>query len=122
MLAVKHNQLVGKWGEDLALDFLMRRKYVLVERNVKTSYWELDLVMKQNDCLVFIEVKTRTSTVYGSASEMINFTKNKSLKQGVQEYMRRQKKLISHFRLDVIAIDVNKTKQQAKIQHFKDVW
>jgi putative endonuclease len=122
MSEANHNQLVGRWGEDLALDFLVRRKYVLIERNVKTSFWELDLVMKQDNCLVFIEVKTRTSSVYGIASEMVSFTKNQCLRQGIQEYVRRQKKYIANFRLDVMAIDVDKTKKRAKLHHFKDVW
>ena len=59
---MKHNQQIGKWGEDAAADYLAERGYEIIARNARTPYGEIDIVAKQDDITIFVEVKTLTST------------------------------------------------------------
>ena len=56
---------LGKKGEELALRFLKKRGYRIIEKNYVCKMGEMDIIAKEKDTLVFIEVKTRTSTVFG---------------------------------------------------------
>lgn len=56
----RHNY-VGKWGEDLAVDYLVRKGYAIVERNWKLNHFEIDIIAMFSNRIVFVEVKTRTS-------------------------------------------------------------
>jgi hypothetical protein len=56
----------GAWGEDLALHYLTTRGYELVERNYRTRYGEIDLILRNDDLLVFVEVKLRRGTRFGT--------------------------------------------------------
>ena len=54
-----HNQQVGKWGEDIAVEYLIKRGREVVARNIRTPYGEIDIITKQGGIIVFVEVKTR---------------------------------------------------------------
>ena len=58
---MKHNQKIGKWGEDAVAAYLKERGYEILARNARTPYGEIDIVAKQEDVYIFVEVKTRTS-------------------------------------------------------------
>ena len=59
------NQRVGKWGEQAAADFLAERGYEIVARNLRTPYGEIDLIAQKDGFTIFVEVKARTSKVFG---------------------------------------------------------
>ena len=58
----KYRQTIGKQGENKAKNYLKRRGYQILETNYRTKAGEIDLIAKEKDCLVFVEVKTRTNT------------------------------------------------------------
>ncbi|WP_276661388.1 YraN family protein, partial [Syntrophomonas wolfei] len=60
------NRELGLWGEELAAQYLGKKGYKILERNFYTRYGELDLVCEKDDNIVFVEVKTRRSTRFGS--------------------------------------------------------
>ena len=66
-----NNRLSGTWGEELALRYLRRRGYTLVERNYRTRYGELDLIVRHHNTLVFVEVKTRRGVGLGNPLEAV---------------------------------------------------
>ena len=59
---MKHNQRIGKWGEDAVAAYLAERGYEIIARNARTPYGEIDIVAKQGDITIFVEVKTLTSS------------------------------------------------------------
>jgi putative endonuclease len=65
------NRSSGAWGEELALRYLTRQGYTLVERNYRTRYGELDLVVRHGTTLVFVEVKLRRGTGFGDPLEAV---------------------------------------------------
>ena len=72
---MKHNQRIGKWGEDAVTVYLAGRGYEIVARNARTPYGEIDIVAKQADMTIFVEVKTRTSNKMGLPEESVNLRK-----------------------------------------------
>lgn len=119
---MNRNQIVGQFGERLARDFLIRNGYRIIERNIKTSYKELDIVAFKNNTLVFVEVKTRTNLRYGSADEALFSRKLKNLKRAIGIYLRNFNRIrFKDIRLDLIAIDIEKLKKTAKIKHYKNI-
>ena len=58
---MNYNQKVGQFGEDLAVKYLLKNKYKIIDRNVKISYKELDIIAKIKDKIIFVEVKTGQS-------------------------------------------------------------
>ena len=74
------NRLSGAWGEELALRYLTQQGYELVERNYRTRYGELDLVLRHQDTLVFAEVKLRRGTGLGHPLEALTPRKQASIR------------------------------------------
>jgi putative endonuclease len=112
---------LGKLGEDLAADWLKKRGYMIVARNIKLSYQELDIVARQGDILVFIEVKTRTINSAEKAEEAMNYYKTQKLKRAISLFLRQAKLKYKDLRLDLIAVKIDKARRQAKLKHYKNV-
>ena len=64
----------GAWGEDLALRYLIQHGYKLLERNYRTRRGEIDLIVRKDDTLVFVEVKLRRGSGYGDPLEAVTPT------------------------------------------------
>ena len=79
----QHN-ITGKSGEDAAVDFLKRQKYIILAKNYRTKIGELDIVAKEGGQIVFVEVKTRSNNNFGSPSEAITKKKLHSLIQAAE--------------------------------------
>jgi len=105
----------------LACEFLQRKGYSIVDRNVKNSYQEIDVVARIDKELVFIEVKTRTSDKMGEADEQINNKKLENLKNAIFDYLDMHSLDKIEPRLDLMAIDINKETKTARIKHYKDI-
>ena len=112
-----NRQEVGRWGENLAAMYLAERGYTILERNVRTSYGEIDLIARQEigsgqpeeetdegSVLVFVEVKTRRSTKFGLPEEAMTSRKQTHLLAAIQSYLQSNPELTGSWRVDVIAI------------------
>jgi putative endonuclease len=130
-------QSLGRWGEDIAARYLSERGYLLLERNVRTRYGEIDLVMQdpgaplpsgQEDgvspgnlpTLVFVEVKTRSTRTFGHPEESVNPRKQAHLQNAAQYYIQQHPDLQCNWRIDVIAIQRAAGSQPAEIVHFEN--
>ena len=69
-----HNEL-GKWGEDLATDFLEKKGYEIIERDWKSGHIDLDIIAQEGTTLVVVEVKTRRNRLYGDPEEAVDYKK-----------------------------------------------
>jgi len=119
---MNHKQIVGRYGEDLALEYLKKKGYKITDRNLKISYQEIDIIAKIKEKIVLIEVKTRVSKYDNSAEENFSRRKINNLIKALEIYTARNKINPENTRLDLITIDINKAKKIAKIKHYKDVF
>ncbi len=97
-------QRSGAHAEQLALDFLLRQKLKLLSRNYRCRLGELDLVMRQADTLVIVEVRYRQSERFGGAVESVTPQKQSRIIAATQNYLI-QHKLDPVVRFDVVAIN-----------------
>jgi putative endonuclease len=118
---MNHNQQIGRLGERLAEDFFARRGYRILDRNVKTSFKELDLIATRNGTLIFIEVKTRTNFNFGGAEVAMTKKKIINLKQAALMYLNRNKIYYKALRFDFLAVDYNLQTKIANIKHYPDI-
>lgn len=93
----------GKAGEDLACRYLQERGLTLVERNYRCRCGELDLVMRDGDQLVFVEVRYRRNVRYGAPAETVTRSKQVRLNRAANRYLQHRR-CRSACRFDVIAI------------------
>ncbi|MEK7557749.1 MAG: YraN family protein [Patescibacteria group bacterium] len=119
---MEHNQAIGKFGETLAKNYLIKHGYSLVESNLKISFQEIDIIAKYQDLLVFVEVKTRTSLVFGEADEAMTYKKTSNFKKAITLYVSSQKIDANNIRADLISVDINRDKKTAKIKHYQDIF
>jgi putative endonuclease len=120
---MNHNQIIGRFGEDMAEKYLVKNGYKIIGRNIKTSYKEIDIVALKNNCLSFVEVKTRTSDRFGLAEEAVSAGKLNSLKKAVGKYLTAMGNKIRYadVSLDLVAIDLDKEKKTASIKHYQGI-
>ena len=98
----KHNEL-GKKGEQLAVDFLLKNNYAIVERNYRFDKAEVDIIAKKDDILAMIEVKTRSTTDFGDPQDFVKPKQIQRLVKAVDEYVTVND-LDVEVRFDIIAI------------------
>ncbi len=95
---------LGQKGEEFALRFLKKRGYQIIQKNYVCKMGEMDIIAKEKDTLVFIEVKTRTSTTFGPPQLAVNHKKQSQMSK-VALYFLKEKKLEDiKARFDVVAI------------------
>ena len=95
---------LGKSGEDLACRELQRRGYAIVARRFRVRGGELDIVARDGQVLVFIEVKTRAGRQFGSAAEAVTVVKQRRLAELANEYLMRHHVSGCPCRFDVVSI------------------
>jgi len=115
-----YQQKIGKFGEDLACDYLQNKGYQIIERNINVSHGEIDIIARQGKFYVFIEVRTR-ATRSNKADETINFIKKKNLRKVVTGYVHTRKLDWRYLRIDLIAIDINRQSKIANLKHYRDI-
>jgi putative endonuclease len=94
----------GNEGEALALEHLQRKGFKLVMRNYRYGRGEIDIIMMDKECLVFVEVKARKSTEYGEPEEAVTKSKRGQLRYVAKGYLFEMKIEDVQCRFDVIAI------------------
>ena len=97
-------QEIGQGGEDRALAFLQQQGLTLVERNFLCKTGELDLVMREGERLVFVEVRERNNPHFGGAAASISPAKQRRILRAAKFYLLRFAKM-PPCRIDVVAID-----------------
>jgi len=118
-------QEIGRWGENLAADFLEKRRYSILERNYRTLAGEIDLVALQDlgkeMVLVFVEVKTRTSGRFGYPEQAITRKKLDHLLRAINDFQDNHPQYEYGWRIDVIAVQQLSVNQSPNILHFESV-
>ncbi len=109
----------GKEGEDLAADFLVNKGFEIVARNYRHKHSEIDLIVKKNDWLIFVEVKMRSSDAFGYPEDFVDYKKVKNIIYGAEEYTYQQN-WQGNVRYDIVSIrDIYGRKE---IVHIEDAF
>ena len=108
---------IGKIGEELAVKYLESIGYTIIERNFVARQGEIDIIARDKEELVFIEVKTRTNTLYGKPVEAVNEPKQKHLISTAKYYLYSKHLENEFVRLDVIEVYLRENSY--KINHIK---
>lgn len=114
----QHN-IIGSSGEELAVKFLRKNGYLILATNFRSKIGEIDIIAKENDQIVFIEVKTRSSNGYGSPSEAITRKKIKSLILAAEYYLLINN-LGQNYRIDAVEVLI-KQGEAPLIHHIKNI-
>ncbi|MFC2022394.1 YraN family protein [Chloroflexota bacterium] len=106
----------GILGEKLALDFLKKRGYRILETNYRCPTGEIDIVAKHKDSLVFVEVRTKKSLDFGSPEESITPAKKERMRTAAGHYLQMHNNLPLSWRIDVVAIELDKKDKLSRIE------
>ncbi|MDP3447858.1 MAG: YraN family protein [Eubacteriales bacterium] len=109
---------VGRGGEARAEAYLAERGYKLLRRNYRSGPREIDLIMQDGDVLVFVEVKARSKTRYGTPGEFVTPAKRRLLTRAAEAYLMEEGLLDVPARFDVVEIYLGTD----KIRHIENAF
>ena len=114
---------LGKFGEEVAENYLINNKYLLIQKNFRCNFGEIDIIARdvKKDEIVFIEVKTRKNTLYGNPAEAVDERKRKHIFKTAQYFLYLYNLEHEYVRIDVIEVFVN-TNNTFKINHIKQAF
>ena len=114
-----YRRQLGDWGEELALKYLEKIGYKILDQKWQTREGEIDLIALDQGTFVFIEVKTRRSNRFGYPAEAISKNKQSKIIKCIESYLVKNHLAQNiQIRLDVILIKLDKNK--AQLQHLKN--
>ncbi len=102
---------LGQSGEKIAADFLQGRGYTILARNYRRRTGEIDIIAREGEMLVFIEVKTRSGGTYGSPAAAITPRKQRQISRTAQYYLAEQDLFDTPARFDVVAVVIGNDQQ-----------
>ncbi len=112
---------LGALGEKLAKDHLKKNGYKLIETNYRCHSGEIDIVARQKDCLVFVEVRTRSTLQYGTPEESLSPTKQKHMIKSAYYYLQNHEKLPENWRIDLVAVELDALGKIKRIEILENV-
>ncbi len=98
------DKVLGNIGEAQAFHYLKKNGYRILETNYKNFIGEIDIIYTNGKCLIFGEVKTRTSEKFGLPREAVTKTKQLKIRKVAMVYIKDKQPNFDHFRFDVIEI------------------
>ena len=107
----------GRIGEDISVKYLEQIGYTIIERNFECKQGEIDIIAKDKNEYVFIEVKTRSSAIYGKPKEAVDTTKKKHIYRSAEYYVYLKHLENEPVRIDVI--EVYKKQGKFTVHHIK---
>lgn len=100
---MKNTTLIGEKGENTAVIFLKSKQYIIIDKNFRCKFGEIDIIAKKDDFLIFIEVKTRKSSNFGRASEFVDKKKQEKIIITAQTFIQQNQYDLQP-RFDVIEV------------------
>ena len=112
-------QRIGKLGEERALEYLTQKGYRIVGSNIKLKVGEIDILAEVDNFLVFVEVKTRSSDIFGEGYEAVDKRKQNKLRQLALTYLQGRSGTSRMIRFDVISILLGSKGEVLRLRHFE---
>lgn len=112
-------QKLGKEGEEIASKYLKNKGLSILHSNWKSSHFEIDLIAQDQEMLVIVEVKTRSSDHFGNPSDAVNFNKHRTLFRATEEYIHHSG-YEGEIRFDIVSIYLENG--EWIIEHYEDAF
>jgi putative endonuclease len=107
---------LGTIGEKLARNFLKKKGYKIRETNFRCREGEIDIIAEKKDYLVFVEVRTKASSSFGSPEESVTFAKKEKLIASALVYLSERKNLPDSWRIDFVAVELDQKSKATRIE------
>ncbi len=111
-----HKKVLGKTGEDAVEKYLKKQKVKILHRNYRTPFGEADIVAKEGEELVFVEVKTRSSDSYGSGAAAVDNAKQRRYRNIANYYLLKLGEEVN------VRFDVAEVSAQGEIAYYKNAF
>ena len=108
-------QQFGKKSEDLAVWYLKKNGYKILEQNYRTRLGEIDIIARDKKTLVFVEVKSRRSIRYGSPKWSVTHQKQRKISMVALQYLKKTRQTDTAARFDVVAVISNRDEPQIEV-------
>ncbi|NQT05082.1 MAG: YraN family protein [Dehalococcoidia bacterium] len=106
----------GNLGEKLAAEFIRKQEYVILQTNYRCPEGEVDIVARQKDCLVFVEVRAKRGREFGSPEESITPAKMERLRRVAAHYCQAHDDISDSWRIDVVAVEIDRQNRPLRIE------
>ena len=113
---------VARVGERLAAQYLKERGYQILEHNYRLRTGEIDLIAKDGDRIVFVEVKTRRTLKFGVPQAAVTLTKQKQISKVALSYLQSNELLDGPCRFDVVAVFLSPKSTTPKLEHIRNAF
>ena len=108
-------QILGQTGEALAVRYLKKHGYKILERNYRTPTGEIDIIAKEKNTIAFVEVKTRSDRYFGNPKSAVTPKKQKKISMAALTYLKSTDQIDAKARFDVVAIETSTKKSQIEL-------
>jgi putative endonuclease len=113
------NRFTGRIAEDIAARTLSEKGYTILKRNFANRFGEIDIIARDKDTLVFVEVKAKTGIEFGLPEEMVGRGKLQRIRTMATLYMKGRPFVC---RIDVIAIVLGPDNELVRLTHYENVY
>jgi len=112
----------GKFAEDLAVRFLTEKGFVILARNYRCRFGEIDIIFDDHGQIVFCEVKAKFGPDFGLPEDEFNNQKYERFNLTILEYLSKHEINHENYRIDLIAMDMDVATQTARVRHHKNFY
>lgn len=115
------NKETGNIGENLAVDYLKKQKFKILQTNYRNKIGEIDIIASDKKTIVFVEIKTRSSLKFGTPKEAIDYKKQQKIKNTAISYLK-YKNLYEKVAVRFDCIEILGDKLDCEINHIKNIF
>jgi putative endonuclease len=113
-----NNRELGSKGEEAVVEYLKKKRYLVIEKNYRTRIFEIDIIAKTGNTICFIEVKSRKTSKYGLPREAVTKKKQRQIIKGAMSYIKYKNLKTFSYRFDVVEVFLN----EGKINHIENAF
>ena len=108
----------GKIGENIAANYLTKNGFTILDRNYRSGrFGEIDIIAAENEYICFIEVKTRTSSLFGTPIEAVGYEKRKKIKTLAWIYLKHKNLGERNMRFDIVEVTGKRFDEEFMLEH-----
>ena len=115
----EHN-IIGKQGEEIAKRYLEHKGYRILEQNYRTKRAEIDIIARERETLVFVEVRTKHHEQFGSPEETLNYKKRMQVLRNASSYIAKVR-YRGPCRIDAVCVVLNQQQKAERISHYENI-